>query len=189
MHRSFKYLLPFFLFLCYSFTNQERNVRQLLIDALNELDKESSLIKIIPVIKKDEVLFHKLPIGKPLKEKYRVSSPFGSRYHPIDKKMKFHSGIDLVAEYASTIHATADGTVTFAGIKGGYGKCVVINHGYNFQTVYAHMTLYYTKKNKKVKKGDVIGFLGSTGKSTGNHLHYEIKWKDNKPINPANWID
>lgn len=187
MHYRFYPLLFILLLLCSS-SLQEGDTRKLLIKALNELQHENSLIKIIPILKKDTSLIENVPIGKPIKEEYFISSPYGSRWHPIDKVQKFHSGIDLVSPYASTIHATAAGVVLFAGIKGGYGKCVIIEHEYGFKTIYAHMTVYYTKRSKKIKKGDIIGFLGSTGKSTGNHLHYEIR-KNERTINPENWVN
>lgn len=89
--------------------------------------------------------------------------------------------------YAATVHAAASGTVTFAGETPGYGKTVVVTHRFGFQTRYAHLTLIYTRKGAKVEKGDVIGFVGSTGISTGNHLHYEVI-KNKKRINPLNFI-
>ena len=142
----------------------------------------------MPVIRKYPVIYNSLPFGLPLREKYRISSNYGNRFHPLDKVMKFHSGVDFASEYAATIHATANGSVIFAGKKAGYGKCVIVQHEYGYSTLYGHLTLYYTKKGKKVNKGDVIGFLGNTGKSTGDHLHYEIK-KHTYAINPKQWMN
>ena len=93
----------------------------------------------------------------------------------------------MAAVYAATVYAAASGTVTFAGETPGYGKTVVVTHRFGFQTRYAHLTLIYTRKGAKVEKGDVIGFVGSTGISTGNHLHYEVI-KNQKRINPLNFI-
>lgn len=188
MHKCYRYVLFLFLFLflfilkSYSI-DKEKKIQAILVQSKSYEDIEP----IINIIKKYPSIYNFLPIGKPIKDNYRISSNFGNRYHPIDKKNKFHSGVDLATDYATKIIATGEGTVVFAGYRGGYGKCVIIDHLYNYQTIYAHMTLYYTKKNKKIKKGQVIGFVGSTGKSTGNHLHYEIK-KDNKPINPIQWM-
>ncbi|MDR2954628.1 MAG: M23 family metallopeptidase [Prevotella sp.] len=127
-------------------------------------------------------------MGSPIDKKDDpvITSYFGNRYHPKDKVYKLHSGIDLKSEYATIIRAMADGIVTFAGNAGGYGKCVIVGHKYGYSTLYGHLTVYYTKMNKNVKKGDAIGFLGSTGKSTGNHLHYEII-KNKVKINPLDF--
>lgn len=81
----------------------------------------------------------------------------------------------MAVELAAPVYTTASGTVTFAGRKGGYGRCVVIRHFYGFETLYAHLAAYYTTKGEKLVKGAVIGFAGSTGRSTGYHLHYEIR--------------
>ena len=98
-------------------------------------------------------------------------------------KHSFHSGIDMAVELAAPVHATASGTVVFAGRKGGYGRCVIIRHSYGFETLYAHLAAYYTTEGKKLGKGAVIGFVGSTGRSTGYHLHYEIR-KNGRTIKP-----
>ncbi|WP_280647872.1 MULTISPECIES: M23 family metallopeptidase [unclassified Dysgonomonas] len=160
----------------------------MLVKILEESKNFNDIELIIPVLRKYPSIYNSLPLGVPIKEKYRISSLYGNRLHPIHKIMKLHSGIDFVSDYATTIHATANGTVTYAGNKGGYGKCVVIEHDYGYSTLYAHLTLYYTKKGKKVSKGDVIGFLGSTGNSTGDHLHYEIR-KHTYTINPKQWLN
>lgn len=125
----------------------------------------------------------RLPLSCPLKDKFRISSPYGGRIHPITGKHSFHSGIDMAVELAAPVHATASGTVVFAGRKGGYGRCVIIRHSYGFETLYAHLAAYYTTEGKKLGKGAVIGFVGSTGRSTGYHLHYEIR-KNGRTIKP-----
>lgn len=94
----------------------------------------------------------KLPLACPLKEKFRISSTYGGRIHPLTKKRSFHSGIDMAVELAAPVYATASGTVTFAGKKGGYGRCVVIRHSYGFETLYAHLAAYYTTKGKKTRE-------------------------------------
>ena len=125
----------------------------------------------------------RLPLSCPLKDKFRISSPYGGRIHPITGKHSFHSGVDMAVELAAPVHATASGTVVFAGRKGGYGRCVIIRHSYGFETLYAHLAAYYTTEGKKLGKGAVIGFAGSTGRSTGYHLHYEIR-KNGRTIKP-----
>lgn len=129
-----------------------------------------------------------LPLLDPLGEQsYRISSSFGRRQDPITKQAKDHNGIDLASSYACKVYSTASGSVIFSGHKGGYGKCIIIKHRYGFSTYYAHMTYLYVSNGAKVKAGDVIGFVGSTGRSTGNHLHYEIR-KHNSPISPLEWL-
>ncbi len=161
--------------LCSS-TFAQTKKEQLIEDILTTSKNYNDIHRIIPVIKKYPIIIKYLPLGSPVKKKDNpvITSYFGNRFHPKDKVYKLHSGIDLSSEYATIIYATADGKVTFAGTKGGYGKCVIIEHKYGYSTLYGHLTVYYTKKDKIVKKGDAIGFLGSTGKSTGNHLHYEV---------------
>lgn len=163
---------------------------QLCIEVVKTAKSYDDLAPAIRIIKSHTNVYRFIPSLHPIakKNKPKVSSCYGNRYHPIDKTWKVHSGIDFVAEYATSIHSTADGTVVFVGIKSGYGKCVVIEHNYGFKTMYAHLTEYYTKQGNKVKKGAIIGFLGNTGKSTGAHLHYEII-KNDKKINPTNFID
>lgn len=107
----------------------------------------------------------------------RISSRFGRRLHPISKKWKAHRGVDYAASTGTPIRATADGKVIHAGRKGGYGKTVILRHAGRFSTLYAHMNGYAKgiKSGTRVKQGQVIGYVGSTGMSTGPHLHYEFR--------------
>jgi len=104
----------------------------------------------------------------------RISSPYGYRNHPIYKTKKFHSGVDLAAPGGSNILAAADGTVKMSGWNGGYGNCVVIDHGGGISTLYGHASRNLVVKGQKVTKGQVIAKVGTTGNSTGNHLHFEV---------------
>ena len=115
----------------------------------------------------------------------RISSKFGNRFHPIDKKTKFHGGIDIAAPRGTPIKAAADGIVKFSGRRGGYGKMVIIEHSDGRITRYAHADKLLVKKGDKVSGGDQIATVGSTGKATGPHLHFEVREKG-KPINPFN---
>ena len=124
-----------------------------------------------------------VPSGKPT-DYVRISSPFGTRVHPITRKRHTHKGIDLAAPKMTPIYATADGDVTFAKWNGGYGNFVKINHGNGYKTAYAHMHKIAVEKGAHVSKGDLIGYVGTTGRSTGNHLHYEVYYQD-KLIDPA----
>ena len=124
-----------------------------------------------------------IPSGKPT-DYVRISSPFGTRIHPITRKRHTHRGIDLAAPKMTPIYATADGKVTFSGRNGGYGNFVKINHLNGYKTAYAHMQKIAVKKGAEVHKGDLVGYVGSTGSSTGNHLHYEVYFND-KLVDPA----
>jgi murein DD-endopeptidase MepM/ murein hydrolase activator NlpD len=113
----------------------------------------------------------------------RVTSGFGSRFHPILGYVRMHAGLDLAAAYGSPIVAAADGRVVSAGWSGGYGNLVRITHAGGIQTMYGHMSRIITSRDAVVRQGQLIGYVGSTGLSTGPHLHYEVL-KDGRPVNP-----
>lgn len=142
----------------------------------------SPIIKVIDLYVANGMV-DDIPLMYPLKEKHHISSGFGFRIDPFTKKRKFHSGIDYACELATTVHATASGHVTFLGNRGGYGKCITITHRYGFTSIYGHLSEYYVRSGAFVKTGQVIGFVGTTGRSTGYHLHYEVR-KNSKVINP-----
>jgi len=116
-----------------------------------------------------------------------ISSPYGHREHPRSGMENFHSGIDISTSPGNPVKATADGIVSFSGWSGGSGNLVVLEHGHGFSTFYAHNRKLNVKVGQKVKRGDIISYAGSTGNSTGPHVHYEI-WKDGKPVNPKNYL-
>ena len=120
-----------------------------------------------------------------------ITSPFGYRVHPIFKSRIFHSGIDIGGPNGGAIRASNDGKVIYSGWYGGYGKVVIIDHGrINGQavtTLYAHMSNYTVSPGQNVLKGQVIGYEGSTGYSTGPHCHFEVR-VNGKPQNPLNYI-
>lgn len=138
---------------------------------------------------KSDMLAH-IPSIFPLKEtdlKY-ISSYFGYRPDPIYKVEKFHSGIDLTAPLDAEAYATGDGVVIDAqSNEWGYGNMVVIDHGYGYKTRYAHLNGFAVQKGQKVKRGQVVGYIGATGKATGVHLHYEVL-KNDKQIDPINFL-
>jgi len=105
----------------------------------------------------------------------RVTSKFGMRIHPISRKLQMHDGIDIIALRGTPIRASAPGVVTFVGRRSGYGKTVVIDHGYGLSTFYAHCNASYVRVGQQVKKGRKIAEVGSTGHSTGPHLHFEVR--------------
>jgi len=116
-----------------------------------------------------------------------ISSTFGIRNDPFNKTKKFHEGLDIANNPGTPIKATADGIVTFVGVNGGYGNIVIINHLNDIQTRYAHLQSYIVKSGQHVKKGQIIGYLGNTGRSSGPHLHYEVR-KNLIPVNPKLYI-
>lgn len=119
---------------------------------------------------------------------YRISSHYGQRTDPFYKVTKFHSGIDFSGPEGLGIYATGDGTIAkVEKNKGGYGNCIIVDHGYGYKTRYAHLKSIKVKKGEKVKRGQEIGTLGNTGKSTAPHLHYEVI-KNNRAVNPINFF-
>ncbi|MFV9568221.1 murein hydrolase activator EnvC family protein [Thermoanaerobacter mathranii] len=116
-----------------------------------------------------------------------ITSPFGTRYHPILKQYRTHTGIDIAAQTGASILAAADGQVIFAGYYGGYGYAVIIDHGDGISTLYGHNSALLVKEGDTVKRGQVIAKAGSTGLSTGPHLHFEVR-KNGVPVNPMDWL-
>jgi murein DD-endopeptidase MepM/ murein hydrolase activator NlpD len=136
-----------------------------------------SFAEITTMVKNKEKLLRAIPAIQPVSNKNlkRVASGFGYRIDPLYKDSRLHAGLDFSAPTGTPIYATADGEVQIAGFNtDGYGNKVVINHGYGFQTLYAHMVRVIANIGQSVKRGEVIGYVGSTGKSTGSHLHYEV---------------
>lgn len=134
-----------------------------------------------------ESLIDAMPTLSPAKN-YRVSSTFGYRKDPINSRRAIHNGLDLVAKKNSNILGTADGVITFAGRNGGYGLMVEIQHANKFKTRYAHLKSISVKLGQKVTKNQPVGIQGSTGRSTGDHLHYEVLLNDNH-MNPDDFIN
>ena len=116
-----------------------------------------------------------------------ISSFFGYRPDPIYNIAKFHSGVDFSTNLNAEIYATGDGVVDIDKTQWGYGKMVTIDHGYGYKSMYAHLNRFAVRKGQKVKRGQLIGYAGSTGKSTGVHLHYELR-KDDVPIDPIHFF-
>jgi murein DD-endopeptidase MepM/ murein hydrolase activator NlpD len=136
-----------------------------------------SFTEITAMVKNKEKLLRAIPAIQPVSNKNlkRVASGFGYRIDPLYKDSRLHAGLDFSAPTGTPIYATADGEVQIAGFNtDGYGNKVVINHGYGFQTLYAHMVRVIARVGQSIKRGEVIGYVGSTGKSTGPHLHYEV---------------
>jgi murein DD-endopeptidase MepM/ murein hydrolase activator NlpD len=117
-----------------------------------------------------------------------VSSSYGYRRDPFTGQAAFHAGLDFRAAYGTPIHAAADGVIKFVGSKAGYGKAVEIDHGNGLLTRYAHMSGFRARVGKKVSAGDVIGLIGNTGRSTGPHLHFEVRM-NNRAVNPRPFLE
>lgn len=126
------------------------------------------------------------PKGFPVKG--NISSNYGRREHPGSGENEFHSGVDISTSPGNPVRATADGIVSFSGWSGGSGNLVVVEHGHGFSTFYAHNRINAVKVGQKVHRGDVISYVGSTGNSTGPHVHYEI-WKDGRHVNPQKYVE
>jgi len=151
---------------------QSRSYDQIINMADNKEEMLSSIPAIMPVSNEDLT---------------RTASGFGWRIHPIYKIKKFHEGMDFTASTGTEVYATGDGVVeTVKQSYRGYGKRVVINHGFGYKTRYAHLTDFNVRKGQKVKRGDVIGYVGNTGLSTAPHLHYEVE-KGGEKINPVHY--
>lgn len=148
-----------------------------------------SFDQVIELTKTQEEMLKCIPSIQPISNKdlKRIASGFGMRMHPIHKIMKMHAGLDFTAPIGTEIYATGDGVVELAKWNAGYGRCVVINHGFGYKTKYAHCKKLNCRKGQKIKKGEIIAFLGNTGQSSGPHLHYEVI-KNNVKVNPVNYF-
>lgn len=163
-----------------------------MIKQLNNLNararfQDKSYEEIDVMIRDKQKLLASIPAIQPVsnKELTRIASGFGSRIDPVYKVSKFHAGLDFTAPMGTPIYATADGRIKNASHEeSGYGKHVVINHGYGYETVYAHMERIKVHSGRSVKRGEVIGWVGNTGKSTGPHCHYEVH-KNGNAVNPV----
>jgi len=146
-------------------------------DMLGDLDELAMVSKIV----------NTLPLAEPVAN-YQEHSGFGPRIDPFNDHMTFHSGIDLAGPMGAKIHTTAAGTVVAAGRDGAYGNAIDIDHGFGITTRYGHLSEINVEVGQKVAKGEVIGIQGSTGRSTGAHLHYEVRYHD-QAMNPKNFLE
>jgi murein DD-endopeptidase MepM/ murein hydrolase activator NlpD len=155
--------------------------------ALRVVYQEKSYDEIDDMIRNKEKLLASIPAIQPVsnKELTRIASGFGSRIDPVYKVTKFHAGLDFAASQGTPIYATADGRIKEASHEaGGYGNHVIINHGYGYETLYGHMVRIKARSGHSVKRGEIIGWVGNTGKSTGPHCHYEVH-KNGHPVDPV----
>lgn len=143
---------------------------------------------VVELCKSHDEMLRCIPAIQPISNKdlRKTASGYGTRIDPIYGTSKFHSGMDFSAPMGTDVYATGDGKVVQMGWQTGYGNRIVVDHGFGYQTIYAHLQEFRTKVGKKVVRGEVIGGVGSTGKSTGPHLHYEVHVKG-KVVNPVNY--
>lgn len=174
------------------------NNSELLIDSRKKLDQiagrayvqTKSFDDVVEMARDKEKMLAAIPAIQPVANKNlkRMASGYGYRIHPIYKVRKMHWGTDFSAPTGTPIYATGDGKVTkYKRSRAGYGNHIIIDHGYGYQTLYAHMSKVDVRRGQKVKRGDIIGYIGSSGRSTAPHLHYEVI-KDGRKINPVNYF-
>ncbi|MEI6950439.1 peptidoglycan DD-metalloendopeptidase family protein [Paraflavisolibacter sp. H34] len=159
------------------------------IDTLNNriAAQKKSYTELTRLMNNKEAILAHTPAIQPVsnKELTRIASGFGYRIDPIYKTVKMHAGLDFTAPQGTPIYATADGRVKVAGHSdGGYGNHVVLSHGYGYETLYGHMVRIKARPGQQVKRGEIIGYVGTTGKSTGPHCHYEVH-KNNQKLDPV----
>lgn len=171
---------------------------ELMVNTARTMDKlyrrlyiqSKSYDEVFELVKKKAELLASIPAIQPITKKSiaRLASGYGYRIHPIYKTSMMHEGIDFTAPIGTEIYATGNGTVAKVEYNGrGYGNNVVINHGFGYSTLYGHMSRFAVRPGQKIKRGDVIGYVGNTGSSTGPHVHYEVI-KNGKKIDPINFF-
>ena len=143
---------------------------------------------VVEMCKNHDEMLRCIPAIQPISNKdlRKTASGYGTRIDPIYGTTKFHAGMDFSAHPGTEVYATGDGTVVKMGWETGYGNLIIVDHGFGYQTWYAHLQGFRTKLGKRVVRGEVIGEVGSTGKSTGPHLHYEVHVKG-QVVNPVNY--
>ncbi|VAW15572.1 Peptidase, family M23, partial [hydrothermal vent metagenome] len=173
------------------------NNSEMIIDATKSLDilskqlyvQSKSLDEIIDLAKDKEKLLASIPAIQPVSKQdlTRMASGFGWRLDPFTKARKRHKGMDFTSPKGTPIYATGNGVIIRADRRAtGYGNHIRIDHGFGYVTLYAHLSKYNVKKGQKVKRGDLIGYVGSTGRSQAPHLHYEVRYNKNQ-VNPINF--
>ncbi len=147
--------------------------------------QSKSLDEIVKLAREKEKMLAAIPAILPVKKEQmtRMASGYKMRFHPILKIMKFHKGMDFTAPVGTPIYAAGSGKVIRAQRSPTFGNVVYIDHGYGYKTIYAHMSKLKARKGQKVKRGDLIGYVGNTGRSVAAHLHYEVH-KNDRPVNP-----
>jgi murein DD-endopeptidase MepM/ murein hydrolase activator NlpD len=152
-----------------------------------QIEETSNTVgEIRDYLKQERNIYFATPLGSPISNAY-ISSDYGWRIHPNSHKEEFHKGLDIAGWPGSPVKATADGIVVFASNRGGSGNLVILEHGLGFTTCYAHNKKIMVNVGQKVKRGEVISLVGSTGDTTGPHVHYEV-WVNKNPVNPEPYL-
>ena len=144
--------------------------------------------EVLELAKTQDIRMENIPAIQPVlnKDLKRVASGYGVRIDPVYHVRKFHQGMDFTAPTGTEVFATGNAKVSFVGWKQGYGNTVILDHGFGYQTLYAHLFKALVRKGQKVRRSDIIALVGNTGKSTGPHLHYEVRLHG-KPVDPRNY--
>ena len=150
--------------------------------------QSKSYDEIVEMAKNQEIRMENIPAIQPVmnKDLTRVASGYGMRIDPVYHVRKFHQGMDFTAPIGTEVFATGNAKVTFTGWKQGYGNTVILDHGFGYETLYAHLYKPLVRKGQKVRRSDIIALVGNTGKSTGPHLHYEVRL-NGRPVDPRNY--
>ncbi|MCB9183323.1 MAG: M23 family metallopeptidase [Flavobacteriales bacterium] len=171
---------------------------ELVVDTRRRLDQltrqlvvqSRSLDEVADLVLRKQEMLASIPAIQPIpnEDLTQTAGGFGWRIHPIHKILKFHAGMDFTCKQGTPIHATGDGKVVFAEYStNGYGMHVIVDHGFDYESLYAHMSKLEVRVGQKVKRGDVLGLVGNTGLSAGPHLHYEVH-KGGEALDPANYF-
>ena len=151
-----------------------------------EIDlRRVSQYEIHGILNEKRSLLAAKPVGWPVKG--WLTSSFGMRRDPFNGRRKMHEGLDIAARTGTAVVATADGIVSSVKTEPGYGKVVIVDHGYGYRTIYGHNSRYYVKVGQRVRRGERIAAVGNTGRSTGSHVHYEIRL-NGVPVNPYKYL-
>jgi len=160
------------------------------VDKLSKMTyiQSKSYDELLELVKNKEVKLLSIPAIQPIlnKDLRSTASGYGPRIDPVYRVPTFHSGMDFTARIGTDVYSTGEGRISFAGWKRGYGNLIEIDHGYQYKTWYAHLNEIKVRSGQKVVRGDIIGSVGTSGKSTGPHLHYEVHYKG-ESVNPTNY--
>jgi murein DD-endopeptidase MepM/ murein hydrolase activator NlpD len=177
--------------------SQNLEEEQLIINTYQRIDKMKKKLyiqtlsydEIVATEREKEKMWAAKPAIQPInnKELKYLHTTYGQRFHPILKIWRPHKGLDFTAPKGTAVYATADGVVKRANRSESFGNVVYVDHGYHYKTRYAHLSIFNVKYNQKVKRGDIIGYVGNTGISGANHLHYEVLYK-NEQVNPIDFF-
>lgn len=150
--------------------------------------QSNSFDEVLSMAKNQKDRLKHIPSIQPVPDKFlkQIASGYGTRIDPIYGTARFHAGMDFASNIGTPVYVTGDGVVTLADWKQGYGKCIIVDHGYGYETLYAHLNDYKVRYGQKVTRGEQIGEVGNTGKSTGPHLHYAVHVRG-VPDNPAKY--